>query len=91
MEYSIMRELNVNEIKEVNGGDALTGFNWGVALGTVGGAVITGASIGATRFGIVGGALGFAAGAGYGTASALGAKGLGTRMGSWMYNKFSKR
>ncbi|MGF1736910.1 hypothetical protein [Photobacterium satsumensis] len=60
-----MRELNMNEIQQVNGGNALEGFNWGAAIGTVGGAVWTGSSIGATRGGIIGGAIGFSAGLGY--------------------------
>lgn len=50
-----MRELSINEVQQVNGGNPLEGFNWGAAIGTVGGAVLTGSSIGATRGGFIGG------------------------------------
>jgi len=67
-----MRELNVNEIGKVNGGlSALEGFNWGGAIGTVGGAVATGSTFGATRAGIIGGCLGFAFGLGFGVGTVL--------------------
>ncbi|MFY8297830.1 hypothetical protein AAEU28_03385 [Pseudoalteromonas sp. SS15] len=66
-----MRELNMKEVEQVKGGDALEGFNWGVALGTVGGAALTGSSIGATRGGVIGGALGFSFGLGWGIGSAI--------------------
>jgi hypothetical protein len=68
---SQIRELSIGEVELVTGGDALTGFNWGVAAGTVGGAVVTGSTIGATRAGIIGGALGFAFGFGYGVGTAF--------------------
>jgi hypothetical protein len=71
----LIRDLTVSEIGQINGGDALSGFNWGVAVGTVGGAAMTGSSIGATRGGIIGGALGFSFGFGYG-------------IGTVMYNQF---
>lgn len=88
MEYNIMRELNVNEIKDVNGGNAaLNGFNWGAALGTVGGAISTGSSIGATRFGILGGAAGFVGGLSYGIATVLGAGRLGRAIGSGSWRR----
>jgi lactobin A/cerein 7B family class IIb bacteriocin len=62
-----LRELSDAELAMVAGGfGPLEGFNWGAAVGTVGGAVITGATFGATRGGVIGGALGFSFGAGYG-------------------------
>lgn len=69
---SPLDELSLSEVEKVSGGfSVLDGFNWGLALGTVGGAVWTGSSIGATRFGIIGGALGFSAGLGWGLGSVI--------------------
>ncbi|MEO0438832.1 MAG: hypothetical protein AAF098_18220 [Pseudomonadota bacterium] len=65
-------ELTLSEVEKVSGGfSVMDGFNWGLALGTVGGAVWTGSSIGATRYGIIGGALGFSAGLGWGLGSVI--------------------
>ena len=62
-----MRELSLSEIESVNGAnDAVDGFTVGAAFGTVGGAIATGTTAGATQYGIIGGCLGFAFGAGYG-------------------------
>lgn len=67
-----LRELSDAELDMVAGGfGPLEGFNWGAAVGTVGGAVITGATFGATRGGVIGGALGFSFGVGYGLGTIL--------------------
>jgi hypothetical protein len=60
-----MRELNMEEIEAVDGGSPVTGFSWGLATGTVYGAMAYGTVAGATAAGIVFGALGFAGGVGY--------------------------
>ncbi len=70
-----VRELTPDEIEQVHGGGfwraASDGFGAGGMLGTVGGAALTGTAIGATRWGFVGAAVGFAAGAGWGIGSAI--------------------
>lgn len=62
--------LGIHEMQLVGGGaildNALDGFNTGGALGSVGAAAITGSTIGATRWGLIGASLGFAAGLGWG-------------------------
>ncbi|MEM8491459.1 MAG: hypothetical protein AAF756_11630 [Pseudomonadota bacterium] len=67
-----LRELSPTHALQVSGGfSVLEGFNWGVALGTVGGAMWTGSSVGATRYGIIGGMLGLSAGFGWGVGSVI--------------------
>jgi len=69
---SIISELSREELEQVQGGfGPKDGFEVGVAVGTVGGAVLTGTLMGASRYGVIGGALGFAGGLGWGIGTYL--------------------
>jgi len=69
------RELDTIETEQVNGAriadSAVTGFDYGAAAGTIFGAVFTGTTIGATRWGIIGAALGASAGFGWGVGTTI--------------------
>jgi hypothetical protein len=78
-----IRELTSNEIHLVSGGDltdsyAFQGGAMGGMAGSIFGSAWTGTSMGASRFGLIGAALGFSAGLGWG-------------IGTFMYNYASRR
>jgi hypothetical protein len=78
-----IRELTSNEIHMVSGGDltdsyAFQGGAMGGMAGSIFGSAWTGTSMGASRFGLIGAALGFSAGLGWG-------------IGTFMYNYASRR
>lgn len=67
-----IRKLTIDEIDEVSGGFSwFEGATGGGIIGTVTGAVITGTTAGATSYGVIGLALGFAAGIGWGIGTAI--------------------
>ncbi|ARO69652.1 hypothetical protein B9J09_03395 [Xylella fastidiosa subsp. pauca] len=63
-----IRELSTSEIMQVDGADLgpINGFETGSVIGTVIGYAATGTVAGASRFGLIGGAIGFSAGLGWG-------------------------
>ncbi|WP_262363528.1 complement resistance protein TraT [Xylella fastidiosa] len=68
-----IRELSTSEIMQVDGADLgpINGFETGSVIGTVIGYAATGTVAGASRFGLIGGAIGFSAGLGWGLGDIL--------------------
>ena len=73
---SRIRELTSNEIHLVSGGDrmdsyAFEGGAMGGMAGSIFGAAWTGSTIGASRYGLIGAALGFSFGLGWGIGTSM--------------------
>jgi len=76
-----MRELNVNEIEQVNGG---TNTEYSVAKAGVGYLTVGLGFVANNAFRVASGAFMV----GYYGATAMGAGGAGKRLGAWMYSRF---
>ena len=73
---SRIRELTSDEIQLVSGGGLLDSYAFeGGAMGGMAGSIFgsawTGSSIGASRFGLIGAAIGFSAGLGWGIGTSM--------------------
>ncbi len=73
---SRIRELTSNEIHLVSGGDLLDSYAFqGGAMGGMAGSIFgsawTGSAMGASRFGLIGAALGFSFGLGWGIGTSM--------------------
>ena len=71
-----IRDLTPDEMRLVSGGDildsaAFRGATFGGVVGSIIGAAVTGSSAGASGYGIIGAALGFSAGLGWGIGTAI--------------------